>query len=43
MEEFPSEMAEFTLSLRETLAGKHILKMYKTEKYRKIATKMAVT
>jgi len=43
MKKFLSKMAEFTLSLRKTLAGKHILKMYKTEKYRKIAAKMAVT
>jgi len=36
MEEFLSVMAEFTLSLRETLAEKHILKMYKAEKYNKM-------
>lgn len=39
IEEFPSEMAEVTLSLRETLAGKHILRMYETERYRKVASK----
>lgn len=42
-EELPSELAEVTLSLRETLAGKHILRMYETERYRKVTSKMLVS
>jgi glutathione S-transferase len=42
-EELPSEMSEVTLSLRETLAGKHALRMYETERHRKVASKVLVT
>lgn len=42
-EELPSEMAEVTLSLRETLAGKHVLRMYESERYRKVTSKVLVS
>lgn len=39
IEECPKEMAEVIVSLRETLAGKHVLKMYETQRYKKVPTK----
>ncbi|KAH9307256.1 hypothetical protein KI387_035167, partial [Taxus chinensis] len=37
--ERPKEMAEVMLSFRETLAGKHVLNMYGTQRDKKVATK----
>ncbi|XP_057871589.2 uncharacterized protein LOC131077993 [Cryptomeria japonica] len=42
IEQCPTEMAEVTLSLRETLAGKHVLKMYETQRYKKVTSKELV-